>query len=162
MAISSDPPYAQRAAMVSTANNDPHPLTAEKMNRNADTEPAMNEKINGHANGHTNQVDTATMTIPKTSIDTSGSSAKAYSIDTAVEFTGDVNTNNEIPTQVVLKSVEDMTVFDKDGRIVPFKNLYSGPNVTRRVLIIFIRHFFCGVCSLSSLTFRNNILTDAQ
>ena len=119
----------------------------------------MNEKINGHANEHTNRVDMAMMALPKTSIDTSGSSANACSIDTAVEFTGDVNTTNEIPTQEVLKSVEDMTVFDKDGKIVPFKNLYSGPNVTRRVLIIFIRHFFCGVCSLSSLTFRIIILT---
>jgi hypothetical protein len=127
--------------MISTANNAP----------SAETEAAMRENVSGYANGHGTHVQPATTDHPKGSIDTSGSSAHAHSDDTAVDFPGDVNTNNEIPTQEVLKSVEDMTVLDKDGKIIPFKNLYSGPNVTRRVLVIFIRHFFCGVRSFFSL-----------
>ncbi|TAQ90061.1 hypothetical protein B7494_g1618 [Chlorociboria aeruginascens] len=63
-----------------------------------------------------------------------------------VDFVGDVNTNNDLPTQEMLKRVDNMTLLDKDGKAVPFKALYTGPNVARRVLVVFIRHFFCGNC----------------
>jgi hypothetical protein len=66
-------------------------------------------------------------------------------IDSTVEFEGDVNTNNDLPTQATLKKIENLPILDKDGKSIPFKNLYTGPGVTRRVLIIFIRHFYCGV-----------------
>lgn len=61
------------------------------------------------------------------------------------EFEGEVNTNNELPSAKTLKQIEDYIVLDSDGRSHAFKTLYSGSNVARRVLIIFIRHFFCGV-----------------
>jgi len=63
------------------------------------------------------------------------------------DFTGDLNTNNEIPSQETIKKIANISVLDRDGRSIPFKNIYSGPNVARRVLVIFIRHFFCGVCN---------------
>lgn len=129
--------------MAATSRNDPP--TYEKMNGQAEKEPAMDEKTNGPVNGHMDNLSLATTALPEPSTDTSGSSSNACSIDTGTEFQGDVNTNNEIPTQEVLRQVEDMTVLDRDGKIIPFKHLYSGPNVTRRVLVIFIRHFFCGV-----------------
>ena len=66
-------------------------------------------------------------------------------IDSTIEFEGDVNTNNDLPTQDTLKKIENLPILDKDGKSLPFKNLYTGPGVTRRVLIIYIRHFFCGV-----------------
>jgi len=66
-------------------------------------------------------------------------------VDSTIEFEGDVNTNNDLPTQATLKQIENLPILDKDGKSIPFKNLYTGPGVTRRVLIIFIRHFFCGV-----------------
>ncbi|KAG9242903.1 AhpC/TSA antioxidant enzyme-domain-containing protein [Calycina marina] len=62
------------------------------------------------------------------------------------EFTGDVNTNNEIPSQEMLNNMAEISVLDRDGRSIPFKSIYTGPNVARRVLVIFIRHFFCGNC----------------
>lgn len=61
------------------------------------------------------------------------------------EFEGEVNTNNEIPSARTVKEIEDYIVLDSDGRSRTFKTLYSGSNVARRVLVIFIRHFFCGV-----------------
>ena len=61
------------------------------------------------------------------------------------DFEGEVLTNNEIPSPETIKKIEDYIVLDKDGRSHAFKTLYSGPNVARRVLMIFIRHFFCGV-----------------
>jgi hypothetical protein len=87
-------------------------------------------------------------TPAKTSIDTAQSTPLHDDLsESPIDFTGELNTNNEIPTQDTLRKIEDFTVLDKDGKTVPFRNIYSGPNVTRRVLVIFIRHFFCGVCS---------------
>lgn len=62
-----------------------------------------------------------------------------------VEFIGDVKTDDKLPTLETLKKIENLSVLDQDGKAIPFKNLYTGPNVAKRVLIIFIRHFFCGV-----------------
>lgn len=61
------------------------------------------------------------------------------------DFDGELQTNNELPSAEVQKMIEDYIVLDKDGKSRTFKSLYMGPNVARRVLVIFIRHFFCGV-----------------
>ena len=65
----------------------------------------------------------------------------------AADFKGDVKVNNNPPTKGDLEKVAQLPVLDKDRKKYTFKSLYadndSGP---RRVLIIFIRHFFCGVC----------------
>lgn len=65
-----------------------------------------------------------------------------------IDFDGEVETNNGIPSMRVLRSIEDYPVLDPAGKTRPFKSLYSGHNVARRVLIIFVRHFFCGVSFL--------------
>ncbi|QSZ33377.1 hypothetical protein DSL72_002965 [Monilinia vaccinii-corymbosi] len=79
----------------------------------------------------------------------------------SVEFVGDVGTNNELPSQEMLKKVEGMIVLDRDGKTRPFKSLYSGPNVARRVLVIFIRHFFCGNCQEYLRTLTASITEDS-
>jgi len=61
------------------------------------------------------------------------------------EFDGEVATNNALPSQETLRKLDDYVVLDRHGQSHPFKSLYSGPNAARRVLIIFVRHFFCGV-----------------
>lgn len=61
------------------------------------------------------------------------------------DFKGEVETNNDLPSQVVLRAVENYTVIDSAGKFHAFRSLYSGPNVARRILVIFVRHFFCGV-----------------
>ncbi|KAK0102268.1 hypothetical protein ONS95_005890 [Cadophora gregata] len=82
------------------------------------------------------------------------SSDSLSSHDASADFSGEVNTNNNIPSQETLKRVENLPILDQDGRSIPFKNLYTGPNVTRRVLVIFVRHFYCGNCQeyIRSLT----------
>ncbi|TVY93226.1 Thioredoxin-like protein [Lachnellula willkommii] len=119
MAISSDSPAARETAAASIPNDAPT----------------------------TNGLDPKTLAALE-KIDTSGASEKDYAngVDHTAEFNGDVNTNNEIPTQEHLARLEKLMVLDKDGATIPFKDLYNGPNVARRVLIIFIRHFFCGNC----------------
>jgi hypothetical protein len=145
MAVSSDSPYAPSPVKVQESRVNGHTGTDSKAN--------VEEHTNGSANGNALQVMPVTVPHPKSSMDTSGSSANAYSVDTTpTEFTGDISTNNELPSQDVLKSVENLQVLDKDGKMLPFKSLYTGPNVARRVLVIFIRHFLCGVRAPSAST----------
>jgi hypothetical protein len=149
MAISPESLGTQRPGTMSRSSES---LNSKTNGHSADAaiNGKTNGKMNGLTNGHAAHIITASAP-PKTSVDTSAQSTDANSDVTVVDFTGDVNTNNEIPTQKVLKSVADMPLLDKDGKTVQFKNLYSGTNVPRRVLVIFIRHFFCGVSIL--LTF---------
>lgn len=62
------------------------------------------------------------------------------------EFKGDIKVNNNPPTKADLERAADLVVLDKDKKKHTFKSLYAdnehGP---RRVLVVFIRHFFCGV-----------------
>ncbi|TVY83031.1 Thioredoxin-like protein AAED1 [Lachnellula suecica] len=85
---------------------------------------------------------------PTSSLDNSKASEPKHAdgVDNTAEFNGDVNTNNEIPSQETLRKVEGLTLLDENSKTVQFKELYNGPNVARRVLVIFIRHFFCGNC----------------
>lgn len=62
-----------------------------------------------------------------------------------VDFDGEVTTTHELPSPEILKKINDYVVLDKHGKSHTFQSLYNGPNSPRRVLIIFVRHFFCGV-----------------
>ena len=60
-----------------------------------------------------------------------------------------------MPSVEALRKLQDHLVLDKEGKSRTFRSLYNGKNSARRVLIIFIRHFFCGVRAtpnVSSLT----------
>jgi hypothetical protein len=124
MAISSDAPFTRETVVTADSNRTPE-----------------NEAATATSNGDVNEMSTAP---PKQSTDESPKSLD--DIDSTADFEGDVNTNNDLPTQQTLKKIENLPILDSDGKTIPFKNLYTGPNVARRVLIIFIRHFFCGVC----------------
>ena len=63
------------------------------------------------------------------------------------EFQGDIKVSTALPSKSTLEKVADLPVFGVDGKTVPFKSLYwSDTSESRKVMIIFIRHFFCGVC----------------
>ena len=56
------------------------------------------------------------------------------------------------PSKAMVDRAADLTVDDAQGRAVPFRELYQAePGHKRRVMIIFIRHFFCGVSQPCSL-----------
>ncbi len=74
------------------------------------------------------------------------------------DFVDDVATSKEffeIPTLATLKKVENFPILGADGKSIPFKYLYTGPNVARRVMVIFVRHFFCGVRSSTTHLFTS-------
>lgn len=62
-----------------------------------------------------------------------------------LDFQGDVLVSNDIPTQADLDKCADLLVLDAQGTSRPFKTLHAGEGVAPRQLIIFVRHFFCGV-----------------
>lgn len=53
--------------------------------------------------------------------------------------------NDKPPSVDTIRKVEDYEVLDNKGEKHSFKSIYDGPDSTGRVLVIFIRHFFCGV-----------------
>ena len=58
---------------------------------------------------------------------------------------GDVEVNNDTPTASDLVKCADFPVLDRNKNSRPFKSLYLGTGATNRTLVLFIRHFFCGV-----------------
>jgi len=100
-------------------------------------------------------------TQPPTQVDTKSASTKspisdengkenAADADCKLEVLPDFDTNNDLPSAESISKLGNLTVLDKDGKSIPFKNVYSGPNRVRRVLVVFIRHFFCSVSVLQS------------
>jgi len=84
---------------------------------------------------------------PDTAHDARSSRTPSLEVDTSKpkDFDGQVTTNDDIPPPERIREVEEYMLLDKDGKTHSFKSLYNGKNVARRVLVIFIRHFFCGV-----------------
>ncbi|KAJ9414557.1 hypothetical protein FOXG_16858 [Fusarium oxysporum f. sp. lycopersici 4287] len=58
--------------------------------------------------------------------------------------------NDDLPTVEALKVADGIEVLDGKGEKHTFKSIYSGPELSRRVLVVFVRHFFC--CSCVSYT----------
>ncbi|KAM3439941.1 hypothetical protein MY4824_002448 [Beauveria thailandica] len=62
------------------------------------------------------------------------------------DFDGQLATNDEIPSDATLAEVANYVLLDKHGKSHTFQSLYNSPNGARRVLVVFVRHFFCGNC----------------
>jgi hypothetical protein len=62
-------------------------------------------------------------------------------------FSGDINVSRELPSREMIEEAAEIPILDADGKERPFKSLYTSSNAheKKRVLIIFVRHFFCGV-----------------
>lgn len=83
--------------------------------------------------------------LPITAESKEKTSAQADDDVNPPDFQGEVLTNNELPSPETIRRIGDYIVLDRHGKTHTFKSLYTGRNVARRVLIIFVRHFFCGV-----------------
>jgi len=56
-----------------------------------------------------------------------------------------------LPSTQVQQEAGELTILDEQGTETPFKTLYPDGR-TKRHLIVFIRHFYCGVRHLYLLT----------
>ena len=57
----------------------------------------------------------------------------------------------ELPNAQTLEEAGELKIKDEYGKEIQFKNLYANKQGQQN-LIIFIRHFFCGVCPSQCLT----------
>ncbi|KAF2469941.1 uncharacterized protein BDR25DRAFT_262503 [Lindgomyces ingoldianus] len=114
---------------------------------------------------------TPALSVPKvsTSADTSNTVSPPFSPSSTtpvlekeeLDFTGNVEVNDDIPTETDLRRVADLLVLDAQGESRPFKTLYEGQGVAPRQLIIFVRHFFCGNCQEYLRTLSSSISPEA-
>jgi len=63
------------------------------------------------------------------------------------EFKGDIRVDDTLPDKKMLAKADGLTILDEDKKQHTFKSLYAGKG---RIMIVFIRHFFCGVRLLFS------------
>jgi hypothetical protein len=57
-----------------------------------------------------------------------------------------------LPPPTDLEKAAGLEVLDMNGKPHSFESLYSGPDVASRVLVILVRHVFCGVSPKSIFT----------
>lgn len=57
----------------------------------------------------------------------------------------EIEVSSKLPSRADLDKVADLPVLDVAGNSHTFKSLHSNDDSRRRQMIIFIRHFFCGV-----------------
>lgn len=137
----------------SAGGTPPNGLAATGTSRPSSTKDAARSEDGKPADLH---VDVPPTTATTTSTRSRGNSTAQCACDTRgtslevdnsqpVDFEGEIATNNDLPTPDVLKKIENYVVLDRHGKSHKFKSLYTGRNVARRVLVIFVRHFFCGV-----------------
>lgn len=62
--------------------------------------------------------------------------------------------HREPPDPRVLGEVGDVLIKDEEGKEIPLKSLYMDKPGDERQLLIFVRHFHCGVsaCSMTQAT----------
>jgi hypothetical protein len=59
---------------------------------------------------------------------------------------GEAPTTNDLPTAEVLAKLNDISVFDGEGKSHSFRSVYAADDDIDHNLIIIVRHFFCGNC----------------
>ncbi|RDA82658.1 hypothetical protein CP532_3197 [Ophiocordyceps camponoti-leonardi (nom. inval.)] len=69
--------------------------------------------------------------------------------------------NHELPSDEAIRRTEKYVLLDRHGRTHTFQSLYSGHNVARRVLVVFVRHFFCGNCQEFLRSLSDAVTPDA-
>lgn len=57
----------------------------------------------------------------------------------------DPNAHRALPSEKTVADAGEILIKDKDGNQLALKSVWSGKAQNERQLIIFIRHFFCGV-----------------
>ncbi|KAK9371402.1 AhpC/TSA antioxidant enzyme-domain-containing protein [Lipomyces kononenkoae] len=63
------------------------------------------------------------------------------------EQKGNTEITDDLPSHDQLKSASAIEVFNVDGHKLAFGDLLSStPDSRKRIMVIFIRHFFCGSC----------------
>lgn len=115
---------------------DHHPTPADMAKTTDSTSPAARPAT---------ATDQSSVTNEKTTAAPAPAPADDEDVVNPPDFQGEVLSNDELPSEETIRRIGDYIVLDRHGKTHTFKSLYTGRNVARRVLVIFVRHFFCGV-----------------
>ena len=67
----------------------------------------------------------------------------------AGELKGPAQVDDKLPTAKELKKAGEIDVYDREGKAHPLSSLYTSKDDTKHTtLVVFIRHFYCGVSLL--------------
>jgi hypothetical protein len=66
--------------------------------------------------------------------------------------------HRELPSKEALDKAGEHMIQDENGNEIAFKTLYTDKPADERQLIIFVRHFFCGVSHRHNLAWSLQIL----
>ncbi|KAI0473081.1 AhpC/TSA antioxidant enzyme-domain-containing protein [Xylariaceae sp. FL0804] len=148
MAVSSDFPEA-KASLENGSTVATKDEPKSESNPGSPEKSTVEEKPTAEINGAAAAAAAAEGPAPDTLLKPPANGADTAPPDDVVnppDFQGEVQTTNDLPSAQTLRAIEDYTVLDRDGKSHTFKSLYAGHNAARRVLLIFVRHFFCGNC----------------
>jgi len=70
--------------------------------------------------------------------------------DGPLNFPKGVDVNDDVPSEDLVAKIASYPVYDGEGKEVPFRSLYEGSDgekETHKTLVVFMRHFYCGVCN---------------
>lgn len=150
-------PLAPQAGSVAEATTETLSTSAENKSDGPSSQPPLHTNAKAKAEAGEANVETAVSTAtvdqtpqPAPATQNGGDITRGSSTDVDTskpkDFDGAIATTNDLPSPETLKKIEDYVVLDGHGKSHTFKSLYKGRNAARRVLVIFVRHFFCGVC----------------
>ncbi|KAJ5585357.1 uncharacterized protein N7459_005157 [Penicillium hispanicum] len=67
---------------------------------------------------------------------------------------------DKLPSAETVRQAGSYEVLDREGKPHTFQSLYNEPSSASRVLVIFVRHFFCGNCQEFLRTFSEAVTPD--
>lgn len=68
-----------------------------------------------------------------------------------LDVVGDLPVTDDLPSAQTLAEAADIEVLDHKGQAHLFRTVYDRDETPSRAIVVFIRHFFCGVSSGFSL-----------
>lgn len=65
----------------------------------------------------------------------------------------DVNVSDDCPSKKTLEEAGEIVIYDSQGIGKPFKSFFQGDMaIGQRQLVLFVRHFYCGVRAYSAIS----------
>jgi hypothetical protein len=62
------------------------------------------------------------------------------------QFKDQIDISDNLPDAKTMEQVSEIPIFDSEGNSRPFKSIYSGElAIGEQQMVLFVRHFFCGV-----------------
>lgn len=103
------------------------------------------ERVSASRNRSDSDSHTSTSTSSAMSGTQASTAASSVTDDPRADFKGDVAVNDNLPTQKMLDACAEVDLLDSEGKKHSFKSLFTEKTGPSRHLVVFVRHFFCGV-----------------